>query len=134
MSGFTVMPMEEITAIAVSKNCTVEVALPTQLQLDLDSPEAYDRWQAFYHAKLANRFPGITIEEWESLGGNKHVVATLPEELSVPERIALQSQGGSDYGREFAALACHWDGSPHPILLFKPLPKELADAILEAEK
>ncbi len=126
MSGFSVMAMDAIEAAAAKVGCLVVVAKDNELQFDLDSDAAYETFQHFYHVKLANRFAaGLSVEEWTSKSGNRHVVVTLPSAYSVTERIALQSQGGSDAGREFAALACHWDGSPHPVLLFKPLPKPL---------
>jgi hypothetical protein len=131
MSQFSVMTMADIELVAVGYHCEVVVAKANQLQFDLDSDEAYEKFQNYY-IRLQKRFKELSVEEWKSKNGNRHVVVTLPEYSSVPERIAMQAQGGSDNGREFAALCCHWDGSPHPILLFKPLPKLLMPTTIGA--
>jgi len=134
MSEFSVMTMEAIGASAAKLLCSVVVAKDTELQFDIDTDADYERFQFFFHVKLSNRFKeGLAVEEWKSKSGKRHVIVTLPQPFSVPERIALQSQGGSDAGREFAALACHWDGSPHPILLFKPLMTVESAALPEAK-
>lgn len=127
-SQFKVNTLSEIWIEAVSYNCQVIVAKPNELQFDIDSTEAYSRWEWFYNMDLCPRFGDIELpaEIWKSKSNNQHIVVTLPVELSVPERIALQTQGGSDSTREFCALCCHWDGSPHPILLFKPYLKLLS--------
>jgi hypothetical protein len=126
MSEFSTMTMGQIAIEAIGKCCEVVVAEPNQLQFDLDSEEAYACCIDWLNGKLSPRFQQyLPPTEWASKSGNKHVVVTLPDAFSVPERIAMQTQGHSDPGREFAALCCHWDGSPHPILLFKPLPKLL---------
>src|SRR5271155_1508393 len=122
MSEFGVMTMDQIEQIAAKHSCCVVVAQPNELQFDLDAIDSWETFQYFFSLKLAKRFnEKATYTQWSSKSGNRHVVVTLPVELSVPERIALQAQGGSDSGIEFAALSCYWDGSPHPILLFKPL-------------
>jgi hypothetical protein len=132
VSEFTVMTMEAIEAAAAKVLCSVVVAKDNELQFDIDSDPAYECFQHFYHIKLATRFKeGLSVEEWPSKSGKRHVVVTLPQAFSVPERIAMQSQGGSDAGREFAALACHWDGSPHPVLLFRPLLRTGAVTVAE---
>jgi hypothetical protein len=132
MSEFSVMTMEAIEAAAAKVLCSVVVAKANELQFDLDSDTAYESFQHFYHIKLASRFKyGLSVDEWPSKSGKRHVVVTLPQAFSVPERIAMQSQGGSDTGREFAALACHWDGSKHPILLFRPFLK--TEAVIEVK-
>src|ERR1700733_8298002 len=117
MSEFKLMSMEEIEKEAYKYGCEVIVAMPNQLQFDLDSQESKERFEHFYHIKLGTHYGCLpNREEWASKSGNSHVVLTLPIELGVEERIALQAMGGSDYGREFASLACHWLGSTHPIL------------------
>jgi hypothetical protein len=128
MSEFKVMSLEDIQKQAERHNCEVLIARANELQFDLDSPEAIERFEAFYGLKLSSRFSGTLLprEEWASKSGNRHVVVTLPMDFDVPERIAMQTAGGSDFGREFAALCCHWDGSPHPVLLFKPCPPKPA--------
>lgn len=124
MSQFAVMTMDEIKAIAEDHKCEVLVAGANELQFDLDTDAASDTFDAFYELRLKTRYASPMILDkatWKSKSGNNHVVVTIPEHLSVVERIAMQAMGGSDPGREFAALNCHNAGCEHPILLFKPL-------------
>lgn len=115
------MTMDEIVEQAMAYSCTVVVAQPNQLQFDLDDEGSLKRFAWFYGRSLFARFGDkLPREHWKSKSGNDHWTITLPEELSVHERIAMQACGGSDLGREWAALQCHNAGSPHPILLFKP--------------
>jgi hypothetical protein len=132
MSKFSVMTMKEIEEVAAANNCSVVVAKDTELQFDLDTDEAEAQFADFYTNKLQYRYGDkLPRETWKSKSGNTHWVVTLPEPLSVVERIALQTQGGSDPGREFAALCCHWDGSEHPILLFRPMPQVTVSASVQ---
>lgn len=125
-SNFPVMTMEQIESQAASVGCEVLVSKGNELQFDLDSAEAAERFDAYFRNKLSMRWSNLPpFEMWNSRSGNKHAVVTLPQDLTIPERIALQAAGGSDAGREFASLTCYWDGSPHPILLFKPIAKEV---------
>lgn len=128
MSEFKFDPIDKIEKEAASYHCEVVIAKDNELQFDLDSSETQTRFTKWYNTTLTSRYMKqgfISKKVWGSKNGNIHAVLTLPYgvNLSVPERIALQLAGGSDPKREFAALCCHWDGSPHPILLFKPLPK-----------
>jgi hypothetical protein len=116
------MTMDQIEAVAAKKDCYVIVAKPNELQFDLDSPDALARFEHFFWGRL-NPFFGANLDlvQWRSKSGNHHAVVTLPAEMDVVERIALQAQGSSDPGREFSALMGHRAGSPHPVLLFKPI-------------
>src|ERR1700761_4278042 len=121
MSEFKFETLDIIEKEAASYHCEVVVAKDNELQFDLDNDQAIEKCDKFYKS-LQSRFvkKGFVFrEKWRSKNGNSHWVIKLPYgvSLSVPERIALQLAGGSDPGREFAALCCHWDGSPHPILL-----------------
>ena len=126
-STFKPMALWEIQHEAMSKGCQVVVGSPNQLQFDIDSQEDLTE-HCFWLFKLHAHFVGQDLpkKEWRSRSGNWHIVIDLPVELTVPERIALQSMGHSDHGREFAALCCHWAGSPNPLVLFKPFPKLLS--------
>lgn len=126
-STFQVMTMSDIELEALKYNCEVIVGREDQLQFDLDTDEASEKFDWFHSAKIVPNWPDATTEEWNSKNNNRHVVITLGQFLSVEERIAMQAMGGSDPGREFAALLCHQEGSPHPILLFKPLQKLLGE-------
>lgn len=127
MSNFKTMPMYAIEIEAMSRNCSVVVAEPNQLQFDIDD-EYGEQMFWIFRGRMSERYKVNLMEfteGWRSKSGNRHYVITLPVALAVPDRIAMQTMGGSDRFREFAALCCHWAGSPHPILLYKPLPKLL---------
>lgn len=131
MSEFKFETLPTIQKEAESYNCDVVIAKDNELQFDLDDERSSIQFNKWFGATLTNRFKSkglIFSQSWQSKNGNRHVTAILPHgvNLTVPERIALQLAGGSDPKREFAALCCHWDGSPHPILLFKPKQKEVA--------
>ena len=125
-STFPVMTMDQIEEVALKLNCEIVVAKPNELQFDLDTPEAFNTFQHFFYTKLEPRFGDgkLTLTGWKSKSGHDHTVVGLPSDFSVEARIAMQAAGGSDFGREFAALCCHFDGSPHPILLFRPKEKK----------
>lgn len=126
MSKFATMPLWAIEHEAMTLNCRVVIAEANQLQFDIDDDEGRSKFAHFYIENLFMRFGDkLPREHWTSRSGNDHWVLTLPDAFSVEERIAMQVLGGSDPGREWAALCCHWDGSPHPILLYRPLPKLL---------
>lgn len=126
MSEFKTMPMWAIEFEAMTLGCSVVVAQANQLQFDLDSYEAVESFWHFYTVRLYARYGDkLPREHWKSRGGNDHWILTLPDSLPTEERIAMQAMGGSDSGREWAAMCCLWDGSPHPVLLYRPLPKLL---------
>lgn len=121
MSDFNVMTIGEIEALSAKNGCDVVVAADNELQFDLDNIASLAQFEEFYAGKLCSLFSVLLPrKEWKSKSGNRHIVLTLPNPLSIVERIALQSMGGSDVGREIAALNCYWNNSLHPLLLFKP--------------
>lgn len=126
MSEFNVMTLEEITEEATAFGCEVVRAADNELQFDLDDDDSLAQFADFYAVKLFNLYGDkLPRRHWKSKSGNDHWTITLPESKSVPERIAMQLAGGSDPGREWAALCCHWAGSKHPILLYRPVQKSL---------
>ncbi len=125
-SNFEPMEMSAIELEATALNCDVIVAKDNELQFDLDTEEDQQLFRTFFYSKLVPTYGGdIEVTEWASKSNNCHMVVKLPVSLTIPVRIALQAMGGSDPGREFAALRCWKAGSPHPILLFKPKNKGL---------
>lgn len=130
MSEFKTMPLWAIEHEAMTMNCRAVIAQENQLKFDLDHEEAVQKFWHFYSTQLYARYGDkLPREHWHSRSGNDHWTIELPYALSVPERIALQTMGGSDPGREWAALCCHWDDSPHPVLLYRPLPKLLPASV-----
>jgi hypothetical protein len=127
MSTFKYMEMWEIEFEAMTKMCVVIVAQAHELQFDHDDQASEDRfWQWIQLARQT--YSDLEIVEWRSRSGNTHRVVA-PIKVPIEEKIAMQSMGGSDPGREWAALQCHKRGSPHPILLYKPLPKLLTSGV-----
>ena len=125
MSQFQAQPLWQIELEAWGLDCQVVVAESGMLQLDIDSTELP---LAFFGQieTLSNQwYTQVSWSQWSSRHGNIHVTVIVAPDLTIPERIALQLMGGSDPYREKSALMCHWNGSPHPILLFKPNPKRL---------
>lgn len=123
MSDFKVMTMEQIEAVAAKHMCSVVVAKPNELQFDLDELCDKRKLLDFVESRISQSYKVLRTEFWDSKSGNRHAVVTIESELPVCERIALQAMGGSDPIREFAAMQCHKNGSPHPVLLFKPISK-----------
>ncbi len=127
MSEFSYMERWEIELEAMSLQCEVVVAEPHELQFDIDDSHASERFWA-WHRRASFRYEyDLPVTEWRSRSGNIHRVVCVPPVGTIEERVALQAMGGSDPGREWAALQCHHAGSPHPILLYRPLPKRLGD-------
>ena len=123
MSEFVPMNLKDITAIAAKKGCEVVISMDDELQFDLDTAESQLRFATFL-GWIESHYPQkYTVSGWTSSGGNQHrVVKGQPfAVMSIEAKIALQAMGGSDGRREYAALHCYWAGSPHPVLLFRPL-------------
>jgi hypothetical protein len=115
----------EALLLAMSKNCELVIAESNQLQFDLDSYYSLVYCEGWIERKLSERVKPTRVQKWNSRNGNWHIMIDLPRQYSQIERIALQSQGGSDPVREWSSLCRVWDGCDVPIRLFKPLPKLL---------
>lgn len=133
MSDFAPLSKEEIEALALSKGCEAVIALPSELQFDLDTDTGREQFSRFI--EWANKtWRGMPVlSGWQSKGGNIHRVLKCDAfiGLTVGEKIALQCMGGSDLRREYASLHCLLMGSLTPRVLFRPLtlpapPKEEA--------
>jgi hypothetical protein len=110
---------------AAEYGCTIEYADEFTLQLDLDSPQAFTKFQDMYklakELKLFEHDEGYLVRTSKS-GYGKHVTIALTESLSTERRIALQAMLGSDSRREMLSLARLDEGQERPILLFRPIP------------
>lgn len=122
---------------AAERGCEVVVSDDYTLQLDIDNDKDY----AFFfeqferltkYVAIVNPHPDdLEFEpnpwiEWRSRSGNRHITIKLKNPMNVVERIMLQACLGSDRVREILSYARSLNGEPHPVLLFKPLPKQLA--------
>jgi len=114
---------------AAEVSCKVVIPEPNQLQLDLDSEEAYDNFKNRLVEFEMHSCYIIEIEEHPSKKGlpHRHVTLTVFDPDGMPhvfgeyERIALQAVLGSDIVRE--TLNC-WRlirGSENPSRLFEPI-------------
>jgi hypothetical protein len=107
---------------AQDANCDIDIAHDLVLQLDLDSREALDRYDAMRPVLVSNCLLSPTAVEdlRRSRSGNFHVTLTLSKPLPVEERIMLQALLGSDLKREALSLARTRAGNQFPVLLFRP--------------
>lgn len=109
-------------------NCIVVKPEPNQLQIDIDSEEAYSIFQKRifeykYHSQLS-----ITVETHPSKSGlpKRHITITVNDFKNNPhvfnewERIALQFTLGSDPIRETLNTWRLLRGSENPSRLFEP--------------
>lgn len=96
-----------------------------ELLLDIDSEEAYQTFLV--------RFERLKEEIEDAMGydcgsliykvydsateGHRHIIVTLPFEVNMHERIALQAVLGSDPVREMLSIFRVWQGDPYPTLL-----------------
>lgn len=109
-------------------NCSIVIPEPNQLQIDIDSEEAYSVFQKRifeykYYSQLS-----ITIETHPSKSGlpKKHITVTVNDSKSNPhvfsewERIALQFALGSDPIRETLNAWRLLRGAENPSRLFEP--------------
>lgn len=123
---------------AIRKGCKVVISSPKQIQLDLDTPWIHasnhvdgihavlsvihqnDIRKIILLSRFLENFSVVEWQAWKSSGGNSHVMLTLTRELSLSDRICLQSILGSDPMREllnFRRMLCNADD---PVALFRP--------------
>lgn len=119
---------------AIERGQRIEVAKPDTLQLDIDGPEAYERFEE--QLAIWNNCPtlpalGRIVERNSRTPGNKHITIELPTEYDVEYRIMLQALLGSDLKRELLSLASIGNGHANPIVFYRPMEEGNAEA--EAE-
>lgn len=106
---------------AEEKGCVVEYADEGELQLDIDSDEAFSTFQdqlALFNDLGLFRWNGYTVRR--SRSGNRHITIPLTNPLPMETRILLQACLGSDRRRELLSFAGMLKGQEHPILFFRP--------------
>ena len=116
----------DVFKLAEARHC--EPILPTdaELQLDIDNDEDYAllelqlrRLNEFYYTDGNGPF---ISDEWESKSGNRHVIVSWPDVLTIHQRIMWQAILGSDRKRELYNALRVMKQSKNPITLFKPKP------------
>ncbi len=107
---------------AILEGFTVVRGDSRTLLLDLDTPECIKHFDRMHGAMCS--FIDFSIKDrWKSKSGiGEHVIITVNDrELSLVERIALQSALGSDRLHEYLSLVTGvWEGNEDPIILFRP--------------
>ena len=90
------------------------------LLLDLDTESAYQQYQQMI-PMVREHFGSFDVREWKSKSGNRHIQLVFAGlNLTVPERLVLQSVLGSDPKHELLSLLGYRNGVEDPIMLFKP--------------
>lgn len=108
---------------AKDDNLDVVFPAPNELQLDLDTPEAWAIYQTMW--PIVNRYYGISaMKEQESRSGypKRHVTLGLDRPVTNFERIAIQACLGSDRVRELLGVIQEMAGDPHPTLFLEKKP------------
>ena len=100
---------------------TVIRSNPYQLLIDLDNKESIEIFHEMF-SRLQDIYPVKSCEYWKSKSKkNYHVYIQLGINLSIEERIALQTILGSDKLREFLSLMrVRYLKIAEPSLLFRP--------------
>jgi hypothetical protein len=109
----------------------LEIVLPDDntLQIDIDSVEALG---VFYRqlTVVEQHFKGTTHVVKQSKSGKPgkfHITVTLPLQVDMYQRIALQACLGSDPLRELLSYVQAVHGDPHPTLFFEKKPALLTE-------
>lgn len=96
------------------------VVLPGQqeLQIDLDSAEAWETFLARWQGFMEPNYPAAGYVAAPSRSGlpKRHVTVTMPFPVTEAERIAWQAALGSDWLRELLSLRRLNNGWEHPTL------------------
>lgn len=111
---------EYLQAVAADDDCDALIPDEYTLQLDIDGQSDTNELFNYCLAVIRRVMTVEIIEEYESRGGNRHVILRVSEPLSDLERIALQAILGSDPQREALGWMRIRQGIPYPSSLFKP--------------
>lgn len=105
---------------AKDNNLDVVFPKPNELQVDIDSDAAYERYCGVLDHML-HHFPFVTESITPSRSGypKRHIVLTLRKPVTDVQRIALQAILGSDPVRELLSLKRIENGDPHPTLFLE---------------
>lgn len=110
-------------AECIAYNLGMDLVVPknNQLQLDIDTEEAYKKFQDKLTMMYYVGFAPSEISENPSKSGlpNRHITVSFPEEMDVWKRIALQFFFQSDPIREGLACLRVLINNPHPIVFFE---------------
>lgn len=109
--------------------CRIVIPKPNELQLDIDTEEQFATFLRVYPALQRNEFPEASFIVTESASGfpHRHIVVTLPCEVDMWQRIALQAALGSDPMRELLSALRLFRGDAIPTLLIEPDIEHISD-------
>jgi hypothetical protein len=102
-----------------SEGFTVYLPAPNELLIDIDTEESYELFLRVV-GRMEDEFQApLGIKETISKSGppHRHIIVTVPFELSNTQRIAFQAVLGSDLTRELLSLFRDLKGDPCPTLL-----------------
>ena len=106
---------------AAKEGLDVKVPSPNELFIDIDDEKGMYHFNENWPL-MADIFGGILraeITPSRRKPEGKHIVATLPRNVTPIERIALQAALGSDPRREAHSLRRYFAGDPLPTLFFE---------------
>lgn len=107
---------------ALERGQVIEPSTPRLLQIDIDGPEAYERFEMLLEMwEGCPTLPrlGTIVERDSRTPGNKHITIELDTDFSVSDRILFQALLGSDLKRELLSLASLRNGHENPIVLYR---------------
>lgn len=114
---------EDTERRASERGAVIEPSTPRTLQIDIDGPEAYERFgdllDLYCSCPTLPRL-GMIVERESRTPGNKHITIELDGDLPVQTRILLQALLGSDLKREMLSLASYLNGHENPIVFYRP--------------
>ena len=111
----------EAFAYAAEQGVDVRYPMANELFIDIDNDAAYNTFNDNF-SLLHDMMPGyVSFVESPSRRkkDGKHIVVTLPRNVTPLERIALQAALGSDPRREAHSLRRYFAGDPLPTLFFE---------------
>lgn len=106
--------------VAKSRNQIVVYPKPNQLQLDLDTEDAFSEFQRrFGTMDFSDTPPTVDIKESASGEGHRHVTLTFNKIFEEWERLAIQAALGDDPIRVFLNVKRKIHGIENPSRLFE---------------
>lgn len=111
---------EQLEVIAAEKQCSLLIPKPNELFLDVDTIQQLDRVNASLKVLDDN---GIIYQKKElfSKSGNRHIIISLPFDVSDELRVAFQAALGSDPKRELLACLRILAGVEVVTVFFRPI-------------
>ena len=103
-----------------------EIVTPnsTELFIDIDSKTDFNRFNIAFGRLKQEYAPVTAISTFSKKGDpHRHIIVTLPFEITSMQRIALQAVLGSDLTREMLSIFRCFGGDPVPTLFAERIKK-----------